>query len=219
MPQSRTLSVGMAVPKDSIAVAYMAQDHGAAVVALGTVGPRPCDIDKLSRQLPSKSPQLGLVYAAGPGGYWLYRDLRKKGYGCWGVAPALMPKKAGARVQTDRRDAMPRARLMRSGALPPGYVPAVDDAASRDLRRAREETLRALKAAKLRLQACWLRHDSRYTGRATWSPAHLRGRSEGLWPTPAQQIGLQEDVQTVTEQPARFPRLEQALHEPVHTWR
>ena len=38
-----------------------------------------------------------------------------------------MPKQAGDRVKTDRRDARPRARLMRSGDLTPGYVPAVDE--------------------------------------------------------------------------------------------
>jgi transposase len=31
-----------------------------------------------------------------------------------------MPKKAGDRVNTDRRDAVPRARLLRSGDLTPG---------------------------------------------------------------------------------------------------
>jgi transposase len=34
-----------------------------------------------------------------------------------------MPKKAGDRVKTDRRDAVQRARLMRSGALTPVPIP------------------------------------------------------------------------------------------------
>jgi transposase len=108
---------------------------------------------------------------------------------------------------------------MRSGDLPPVAVPAGDDEAIRDLSRAREETLRALQAATVRRKAFVLRHDSRSTGRATWSPAHLRWRSEVICPTPAQQIVFQEYVQTVTEQTARWQRLEQALHEQVHTWR
>lgn len=219
MKQSSTLYVGMDVHKESIAVAYMAQDHGAEVVSFGTVGTRPCDIDKLIRQLQSKSPQLVFVYEAGPCGYWRYRYLMKKGDVCWVVAPSLMPKKAGDRVKTDRRDAMQLARLRRSGDLTPVYVPAVDDEAIRDLRRAREETRRDLKAAKLRLTAFLLRHDIRYTGRAHWSPAHLRWLSEVLCPTPAQPLVFQAYVQTVTEQPARLQRLEQELHEQVHTWR
>src|SRR5262245_4949940 len=57
-------------------------------------------------------------YEAGPCGSWLYRYLSQQGYDCWVVAPALIPQKAGERVNTDRRAAVPRARLARSGALP-----------------------------------------------------------------------------------------------------
>jgi len=98
-------------------------------------------------------------------------------------------------------------------------VPAVDDEALRDLSRARAETLRELKAAKLRRQAFLLRHDIRYTGRANWSPAHRRWLSEVVCPTPAQQIVFQEDLQTVTAQSERLGRLALALHEQVPTWR
>ena len=114
---------------------------------------------------------------------------------------------------------MQLARLMRAGALTPVSVPAVDDAAIRDLRRAREETLRDLKAAKLRLKACLLRHALRSTGRANWRPAHLRWLSEVVCPTPAQQIVLQAYVQTVTAQTERLGRLELARHEQVKPWR
>ncbi len=219
MPQSNTLYVGMDGHKESIAVAYGGQDHGAEVISLGTVGTRQCDIDKLIRHLQSQSTQLVFVDEAGPCGSWLSRSLTKKGYVCWVVAPSLMPKKAGDRVKTDRRDAMQLARLMRSGDLTPVYVPAVDDEAIRDLSRAREDTLRDLKAAKLRLKAFLLRHDIRYTGRANWSPAHLRWLSEVVCPTPVQHMVFQEYVQTVTEQTERLQRLEQALHEQVQTWR
>jgi transposase len=108
---------------------------------------------------------------------------------------------------------------MRSGDLTPVYVPALDDAAIRDLGRAREDTLRNLKAAKLRRKAFLLRHDIRSTGRANWSPAHLRWRSEVECPTPAQQSVLQEYVQTVTEQTERLGRLDLERHEQVTPWR
>ena len=78
MTQSSTLYVGMDVHKDSIAVAYVAQEHQAEVVYLGTIGTRQCDIDKLLRRLQSKSKYLVFVYEAGPCGYWLYRYLSKK---------------------------------------------------------------------------------------------------------------------------------------------
>ena len=108
---------------------------------------------------------------------------------------------------------------MRSGDLTPVYVPTVDDEAMRDLCRAREETIHDLKAAKFRLKAFLLRHDIRYTGRATWSPAHLRWRSEVVCPTPAQQIVFQAYVRAVTEHTERLARLEQELTDQVPTWR
>jgi transposase len=219
MHQSSTLYVGLDVHKESIAVAYVAKDHGAEVIYLGTIGTRHGDIDKLIRNMQSKAKQLVFVYEAGPCGYWLYRYLRKKGDECWVVAPSLIPKKAGDRVKTDRRDAVQLARLMRSGDLTPVYVPTVEDEAIRDLSRAREDAIGDLKTAKFRLKAFLLRHDIRYTGRATWSPAHLRWLSEVVCPTPAQQIVFQEYVRAVNEHTERLQRLEQELQEQVKSWR
>ena len=161
MSQSRTRYIGMDVHQASRAVAYGAHAYGAEVVSLGTMGTRQGESDKLMRQLQATSKQLGGVYDAGPWGSWLSRSLTKQGSPGWGVAPSLLPTKAGARVTTDRRDAMHRARRMRSGALTPGSVPALDDAAIWARRRARAETRRARKAAKLRRQACLVRHDLR----------------------------------------------------------
>jgi transposase len=219
MSQSSTLYIGMDVHKDAIAVAYVAQEHGAEVIYLGPIGTRQADIDQLTRKLQAKAKHLVFVYEAGPCGYWLYRYLTNKGYECWVVAPSLIPKKAGDRVKTNRRDAVKLARLMRSGDLTPVYVPKVEDEAIRDLSRAREDVIRDLKAAKFRLKAFLLRQDIRYTGRATWGPAHLRWLSEVVCPTPAQPIVFQAYVRAVTEHTARLQRLEQELHEQVKSWR
>jgi transposase len=219
MSQSNTLFIGMDVHKESIAVAYVAQEHGAEVTYLGAIGTRQCDIDQLIRKMQSKATHLVFIYEAGPCGYWLYRYLTKKDYDCWVVAPSLIPKKAGDRVKTDRRDAVQLARLARSGDLTPVYVPKVEDEAIRDLSRAREDAIGDLKAAKFRLKAFLLRHDIRYTGRATWNPAHLRWLSEVLCATPAQQIVFQEYVRAVNEHMERLQRLEQELQEQVKAWR
>ena len=219
MTHTHTLSIGLDVHQESIAVAYVAQDHGAEVTYLGTIGTRQCDIDQLLRKLRSKCQHVVFVYEAGPCGYGLYRYLTKKGSECWVVAPSLMPNKAGDRVKTDRRDAVQLARLMRSGDLTPVYIPQVEDEAIRDLSRAREDTIRDLKAAKFRLKAFLLRHDVRFTGQATWGPAHRRWLSEVVCPTPAQHIVFQEDVRAITEHAERLGRLEQGLHEQVKSWR
>src|SRR3989442_2749727 len=219
MAQGSTLFIGLDVHKESIAVAYGSAEREAEVVFLGTIGTRQGDIDKLIRKLQSKGKTLHFVYEAGPCGYWLYRYLTKQGLKCWVVAPSQIPKKAGDRVKTDRRDAVQLARLLRSGDLTPVYVPAVEDEAIRDLVRAREDALKDIKAAKVRLNAFLLRQDMRYEGRANWGPAHLRWLAKVVGPTPAQQIVFQEYVRAVSEQTERLQRLEAELPALVQSWR
>jgi len=219
MAHSSTLFIGLDVHKETIAVAYGAEEREAEVVVLGTSGTRQGDLDKLIRQLQAKGKPRHLVYEAGPCGYWLYRYLSKKDLKCWVVAPSQIPKKAGARGTTDRRDAVQLARLLRSGDLPPGYVPGVEDEAIRDLVRAREDALKNGKAAKVRLKAFLLRQDIRYEGRATWGPAHLRWLAEVVCPTPAQQLVCQAYVRAVSEHTERLQRLETELQTQVQTWR
>src|SRR5215475_15094523 len=105
----------MDVHKDAMAVADVGPEHHAEVIYLGAIGTRPCDIDQLIRKMQSQSKPLVFVYEAGPCGYWLYRSLTKKGHACWVVAPSLIPKTAGDRGKTNRRDAIQLARLMRFG--------------------------------------------------------------------------------------------------------
>ena len=219
MSQSRTLFIGMDVHTDAMAVASVAQDHGAEVTSLGALGTRQCDIDQRVRTMPSKATHLLFVYEAGPCGSWLYRSLTNKGSDCWVVAPSLLPHTPGDRVETDRRDALQLARLARSGALTVVSVPTVEEEAIRALSRARAEAISALKDATCRLKAFVLRQDLRDVGRAHWGPAHLRWLAEVVCPTPAQPIVLQAYVHAVQEHTARLQRLEQARQAQVTSWR
>src|SRR5215470_15850385 len=151
MAHPSPLFSGLDVHKETIAVAYGAEEREAEVVSVGTRGTRQGDLDQLIRKLQAKGKTLHFVDEAGPCGYWLYRYLTKKKLTCWVVAPSQIPKKAGNRVKTDRRDAVQLARLLRSGDLSPVYIPSVEDEAIRDVVRAREDALKDLKAAKLRL--------------------------------------------------------------------
>jgi transposase len=218
---SKSLFIGLDVHKDTIAVAYAAEDRGTEVVSLGMIGTRQYDIDKLIRQLQSKGARLVFVYEAGPCGYGLYRYLTRKGLACHVVAPSLIPRKPGDRVKvkTDRRDALALARLMRSGDLTSIYVPLVEDEALRDLSRGREDAMDDLKRSKRRLKSFLLRQDIRYEGRANWNAAHLRWLATVVCATPPQQIVFQEYVRAVTEQQERLQRLETELHEAVKSWR
>jgi transposase len=215
---SKTLFVGLDVHKETIAVAYASDERGADVVAWGTIGTRQYDVDKLIRRLQAKGGRLVFVYEAGPCGYWLYRYLTRKELTCHVVAPSLVPRKAGDRVKTDRRDAATLARLLRSGDLTGIHVPSIEDEAIRDLSRGREDAMRDLKATKSRLKAFLLRQDIRYEGRATWNAAHLRWLATVVCPTAAQQIVFQEYVRAVTEQQERMQRLEAELHSAVKQW-
>src|SRR5918992_766090 len=72
--QSTTRSVGWDVHQDAMAVASVAQAHGAAVTFRGTMGTRPWALDHLLRQRHAKATPLLVVDAAGPCGSWLSRD-------------------------------------------------------------------------------------------------------------------------------------------------
>ncbi len=160
-----------------------------------------------------------MVDAAGPCGYGLSRALSRKHLRCWVVAPSVVPKTAGDRVRTDRRDAIQLARLMRAGDLPPGAVPTVEDEAIRDRARARAAAIRARQAAKHRWKAFRLRQDMRSEGRATWGPAPRRGLAAVVGPTPAPPIVFQASVRAVAEHDARLQRLETELRAQVQGWR
>ena len=93
MAEITPVFVGLDVHKESISVAYAAGDRASQPQFLGQIGTRQSDIDKLLRQLRSRSRQLVLAYEAGPCGYVLHRYLTEKGLDCRVVAPSLIPKK------------------------------------------------------------------------------------------------------------------------------
>ena len=68
MAHTSTLFVGWDVHKETIAVAYVAEEREAEVVFLGTIGTRQGDIAKLIRKLQAKGKTLHFVYEAGPCG-------------------------------------------------------------------------------------------------------------------------------------------------------
>ena len=65
-------------------------------------------------------------YEASSCGYTLYRTLRGLGFACEVIAPSSVPRRAGDRIKTDRRDAEKLARYYAAGLLTVIDVP--DDA-------------------------------------------------------------------------------------------
>ena len=104
---------------------------------LGEIANQPATIARLITKLASRYGKLQACFEAGPTGYGLYRHIRGLGHECMVVAPALIPRRSGERVKTNRRDAMTLARLFRAGELPGVWVPDSVHEAVRDLVRGR----------------------------------------------------------------------------------
>jgi transposase len=114
---------------------------------------------------------LRCCYEAGPCGFELHRLLASMGVACDVVAPSLIPRRAGDRVRTDKRDASRLARLRRAGELTPIRVPSDAEEAVRDLVRARAALLADRKRAQQRITAMLMRHGRVWRG-TYWRQAH-----------------------------------------------
>ena len=108
--------IGLDVHKETIAVAVGA-GGGGEVRYSGEIPNTPEAVRRLLERHGRGQGQSRFCYEAGPCGYALYRQISAAGHCCVVVAPALIPRKPGERIKTDRRDAVSLARLDRAGAL------------------------------------------------------------------------------------------------------
>ena len=99
-----TLFVGLDVHKKTIAVALVDAAAKADVRFYGTIANTPDMLRSLCRKLSNDGRPLHFCYEAGPCGYGVQRQLTRLGHRCDVVAPALIPRKVGDKVKTDRRD-------------------------------------------------------------------------------------------------------------------
>src|SRR5262249_24957360 len=78
----------------------------------------PNAVRRLVRKLEHEAPgPVRVLYEAAPCGYALQRQVTTARVRCDVVAPALIPRKPGERVKTNRRDARKPAELGRAGLL------------------------------------------------------------------------------------------------------
>ena len=153
-------------------------------------------------------------YEAGPCGFELQRALTAHAIPCDVIAPALIPRRPGDRIKTDRRDAAQLAVLYRAGALTAIHIPTEQEEAARDLLRCREDIQSDLLRARHRLSKFLLRHGRRFTTTKTaWTTRHRQWLQDQHWSLPALAQTHRAYVRTVDEALARLQLVDAHLQD------
>lgn len=213
---SKMIYVGLDVHKDSIVIAVAEAGRGPAR-AVATI---PFEWNALRKVLERLGPkaEVACCYEAGPTGYGLVRALRAAGWACDVIAPSLVPKKAGERTKTDRRDAAKLATNLRNGELVAVAVPDETCEAIRDLERARDDAKKAERVARHQLSKFLLRHGRRYPGKTAWNEAHRSWVAGQEFAEPAQAHVLADGLAAVEAAGLRVAQLTRRLRELAETW-
>ena len=216
--KKKILYVGLDVHKNTIDVAVASGRSNGTVRSHGKIDSTLDALNKFIKRIQDKGVELRFVYEAGPCGYQIYRYLRSKNISCSVVAPSMIPKRSGDRIKTDRRDAINLVRLFRAGELTSIYVPTEEDEAIRDLVRCRDDMRRLERKARQRLLAFLLRHGHHYSGKRHWTKGFYKWLATIKFSEPAQQITLQEYIDTVNDCSERVKRLTQHIQTRVEQW-
>jgi len=139
------------------------------------VANEPRAVKRLAKKLvrEAKGSEVRCCYEAGPCGYALQRQMMEAApLVVEVIAPALIPRKPGDRVKTDRRDARKLCELLQAGLLTEVRAPTEEDEALRDLSRCREDLTQDLMRARHRLGKLLLRRNIRYSGTKAWTRKH-----------------------------------------------
>jgi transposase len=217
MEKFNGIYVGLDVHKATIAVAVVRGLRSQAQY-FGEIANTPAEIKKLVKRLSPEGEVMNFCYEAGGCGYEVYYQLKKLGQECDVVAPSLIPRKAGERIKTDRRDAMMLAKLHSSGDLTAVWVPDKEQEAMRDLSRAREDMMQMQTKARQRLGAFLLRHGKVFEGKSRWTQAHWRWMETITFETAMQQIVLQEYIEAAKDLERRVLGLEGQIRLAMTGW-
>jgi len=218
MKQSTTTYVAMDTHKKTISVAIAVSGRRGETRFIGEIPSRPEAVSKMVDRLAKRHGKLAFCYEAGPCGYGLYRQITLLGHECVVVAPSLVPTRPGDRVKTDRRDAVTQASLFRSGELTPVWVPEDAHEAMRDLCRARQAAMEALRRARQQVLSFLLRHGRVYSNGGHWTRKHRLWLAAQRFEHPARQIAFEELVQAMDEAQARRDRLAKQMQELLPSW-
>ncbi len=213
-----TTFIGLDVHKATIAVALARGGCREVAEFLGTIENTPTALTRLLVKLGRKHPQLSFCYEAGPCGYGVHRQLVRAGHACSVVAPSLIPRRAGDRVKTDRRDAVSLAQLHRAGELSAIWVPDAAHEAMRDLVRARLVAVHAVRRGRQQLSGFLLRHGRAYDGKKAWTRSYRLWLAGLRFEHPAQQIVLQDYIAVVSDAERRRDALGEQIRVLLPEW-
>jgi transposase len=213
----RITYVGLDVHKDGIVVAVAEGGLRGEVRDYGRIANTPAALRRLAGKLGREGVALRFCYEAGPCGYGIQRQLSAHGHECVVVAPSLIPKRAGDRVKTDRRDAASLARLHRAGELTAVWVPDPGHEAMRDLVRARLDAVHALRRARQQLSGFLLRQGCHY-GRPAWTKLHRRWLAGLRFEQAVHHIVLEDYIAAVEAAEARRERLTAQIEAMLPEW-
>jgi transposase len=212
--KNATRFVGLDVHAETIAVAVAEDGREGEVRDLGIIRNEAGAVRKLVEKVGTKG--LRVCYEAGPTGYALYWQLTALGVACEVIAPTLVPRKAGDRIKTDRRDAIKLARCYRAGELTPIWVPDQAHEAVRDVVRAREAAKQDQHRARQRLSKFLLRSGQQPPqGRSPWTQKYFEWVRGLRFAHAAQQATLVDYLGEVDHLAQRIARLEQAIDDAV----
>jgi transposase len=205
------------------AVAIAEAGRSGEVRFLGEIDSTAAATGKLVRKLAGKYDRLAFCYEAGPTGYGLYRQITGLGHECLVAAPSLIPKKAGDRVKTNRRDALGMVKQFRAGDLTAVWVPDPRHEAMRDLTRARLAAVEDLREKRQQVLSLLLRLGLHYPGaktgtKKTWTRAHLDWLARQKLAHAEQRIAFEEMLLAVRQARERIARLEAAIRDAVPDW-
>jgi transposase len=206
-----TTYVGIDAHKKDLFIAMLVGQ--AAKPVTWTVPNEPNAVRRLTRKLERDAPgPVHVCYEAGPCGYALQRRMATARVSCQVIAPALVPRKPGERVKTNRRDARKLAELLRAGLLTEVRPPTPEEEAVRDLCRARDDAREDLQRCRHRLGKLLLRRGLHYNGR-NWTRAHRDWIHSLAWTQPAERVVVDDYLLAIDHAEARLIELDARLTE------
>jgi transposase len=171
-------------------------------------------IGRFVERLRHEGRPLRCCYEAGPCGFELQRYFAARQIPCDIIAPALIPRRPGDRIKTDRRDAGQLAILYRAGALTAIHIPTEQEEAARDLLRCREDIRADLLRARHRLSKFLLRHGRRFRAtRTAWTKRHAAWLQAQHWPLAALEQTHRAYVRAVDEAVGRLRAVDRELRD------